>query len=173
MSQLPRNEDTPFSLPRDVPEVMPADYPQLNGNADAQEAYDEGIDDLVDVDPYRFDDDPIKSAKRLLKTAVHNEKYTTDHNVIRRWAEHRYGHPACTTSPRSDLDRGGLRIYFEDNEPEVETEQISWPEFFKIFERNNLAFVFKTKMPDGTDSQFYSFVNRTEVERLTEARRVP
>lgn len=173
MAQLPQEDGTPFSLPHDVPEVMPIDHPALNGKADAQEAYDEGRDDTVDVDPYRQDDDPIKSAKRLMKAGISSQEYyTINHGLIRRWAEYRYGHPAHIVGVKDGLERGGLYIAFEDDEPDIDIEPISWRAFFKILERNNLAFLYRTRTRSGAQSKFYQLVDRTDVGRVTEAKRV-
>ena len=137
MTQLPHEDGTPFSLPRDVPEVMPIDYPELNGGADLHEAYDEGLDDLIDINPYRLDDDANKSAKRLMNAGVAGKEfYTLDHGIIQRWSEYRYGHPTHIKGVSDGLDRGGLYINFEDEEPDVDTEHIDWGKFFQIFEKN-------------------------------------
>lgn len=81
-------------------------------------------------------------------------KTTTDHDEIRRWAEERDGHPACI---RTDGPGGILRIDFGD--PEEELEQISWEEFFEIFEQNELAFLYQEDVQGGT-SRFNKFVER-------------
>jgi hypothetical protein len=173
MTQLPHEDDTPFSLPRDVPEVMPVDYPSLNGDADLHEAYDEGLDDVIDIDPYRLDDDAIKSAKRLMKAGIAGKEfYTLDHDLIQRWAQYRYGHPAHVKGVEDGLDRGGLYLYFKDREPDVDIKHINWDKFFRVFEKNKLAFVYRRKTRSGALSRFYRFVDRRDVERITEARRM-
>ena len=174
MVREPFEDDTPFSLPKDVPENMPIDYPGLDSNVDSHEAYDEGLDDIVDTDPYREDDDPIKSSKRLMRAgAGGKEKYTTNHDVIRAWAKHRFGHPARIKDASKSLDEGGLYIYFEDREPDIEFLRIKWSEFFKIFEHNHLAFLYKTKTLSGSESRFYKFLNRRDADRISTARRIP
>ena len=173
MSQLPRDQDSPFSLPSDEPEIMPVDYPELNGNVDCQEAYDEGLENNVDFDPYLLDDDPIKSVKRTMRSvAGGTEWYSVNHDRIRRWSEYRYGHPArLSYAERNGLERGGLLIAFEDNEPDADIELISWREFFRIFDGNGLAFVYKQFMPNGDISHFYQIVYKKDVARITNARR--
>lgn len=80
---------------------------------------------------------------------------TTKHEEIRRWAEARDGHPA-------KVDTGGkggiLRIDF--GEPEENLEEISWDEFFQIFDENKLAFLYQDETSDGGKSRFNKFVNR-------------
>jgi hypothetical protein len=80
---------------------------------------------------------------------------TTDHEKIRQWAEARGGHPAkVKTSGKGGI----LRIDF--GEPEENLEQISWDEFFKIFDENELAFLDQEKTADGGVSRFNKFVKR-------------
>lgn len=173
MKPLPREDDTPFSLPQDTPEVTPIDYPEFDSAADAHEAYDEGLDDTVDVEPYEFDDDSIKSTKRIMKSDYSEpESYTINQDIIRRWAEYRYGHPAHIKNGDNELANDGLVIHFEDNEPDVDIEAINWAKFFDIFEKYKLAFVYKTRNRNGSASHFYKFINRRDVERITEARKV-
>ncbi|MDB5472947.1 MAG: hypothetical protein JWP99_250 [Devosia sp.] len=80
---------------------------------------------------------------------------TIEHDEIRQWAEARDGHPAMVETK----GKGGiLRIDF--GEPEDNLKQISWDEFFDIFDRNKLAFLYQDKTSDGGESRFNKFVNR-------------
>lgn len=171
--QLPDEDDTPFSLPRDAPEVTPIDYPEFDTGADSHEAYDEGLDNIIDFTPYRLDDDPVKSLKKLMKSGVSgNEFYTTEQRIIQRWTEYRGGQPAQTVGDSGDLSGKGLYIQFEDEEPEIDTESISWSKFFQLFKRKKLAFVYRLKNRSGSLSRFYRFENLADVERVFKARRV-
>jgi hypothetical protein len=80
---------------------------------------------------------------------------TTDHEKIRQWAEARGGHPAKV---KTSGNGGILRIDF--GEPEENLEPISWDEFFKIFDENELAFLDQEKTADGGVSRFNKFVKR-------------
>ncbi len=80
---------------------------------------------------------------------------TTDHETIRQWAEARDGHPAVI---RTKGKGGVLRIDF--GEPEDNLEEISWDEFFKIFDENKLNFLYQDKTQDGGTSRFNKFVNK-------------
>ena len=83
-------------------------------------------------------------------------KTTTDHDTIREWADARGGRPARAEGTG---DTGGLlRIDF--NEPEERLEQISWDEFFRIFEENKLAFLYQETLEDGSTSRFNKLVDR-------------
>ena len=80
---------------------------------------------------------------------------TTDHETIQRWAESREGRPAVI---RNGNQGGVLRIDF--GEKEEEFEEISWEEFFQIFDTNKLAFLYQDKTKDGKTSRFNKFVER-------------
>ena len=81
---------------------------------------------------------------------------TTNHNEIRQWVEARDGRPARIKTS----DEGGvLRIDFR--EPDEEFEEISWEEFFEIFDSRGLAFLHQDKTADGKTSRFNKFGNRT------------
>jgi hypothetical protein len=77
---------------------------------------------------------------------------TTDHQAIRKWAEAHGGHPAVV---RTKGEGGILRIDF--GEPEENLEEVSWDEFFDIFDKNELAFLYEER---GGDSRFNKFVAR-------------
>ena len=171
MTQLPKDEDVPFSEPADSVKSMPVDYPSLNGNVDLHEAYDEGIESTVDYDPYSIDDNPSSIKKILNKGAASPELFTTDHEKIRGWAEYRYGHPAKMLDADNDMQKGGLYIYFEDNPPDLNIEPISWHKFFKLFDKYHLAFLFRTRNLSGNESHFYKFFDRRYIDLLTGARK--
>ena len=154
--QNPSNNDTPFSLPHDTPEITPIDYPDYDSSLDAHEVYDEGLDDSIDNNPYEYDDDPIKSAKRLMQRGIGTTEHTTtEQSVIRRWVEERVGYPSHIKGVDNGLDRGGLYVAFYDTEPDIDIETISWTAFFDIFTKNKLAFVYRNKTRTGEISKFY------------------
>ena len=89
-----------------------------------------------------------------------DSKTTTDHNSIRKWAEERDGKPSVVESTANSGKGGGLlRItvpgYAEDN-----LKEISWDEFFEIFDDNDLQFLYQEKTRDGKESRFFKFVNK-------------
>ena len=82
---------------------------------------------------------------------------TIDHDTIRTWAEERNGHPARV----KDSGEGGiLRIDFDP--PEDSLEEIGWEEFFSVFEKRNLAFLYQEKTDEGSISRFNKLVHREE-----------
>jgi hypothetical protein len=86
---------------------------------------------------------------------------TTNHSVIRRWAEERNGHPAVVKSTKGK--RGGLlRIDFGPKEEAL--DPVDWDEFFRTFDENNLAFLYQERTATGRKSRFAKFVDRDSVE---------
>lgn len=86
---------------------------------------------------------------------------TTDHDEIRTWVEKRNGYPAMVAATeRNDRPGGLLRIDFDDPDGsrDVGLHRISWEEFFKVFDKNDLAFL----RVDNDDSRFNKFVERQE-----------
>jgi hypothetical protein len=80
---------------------------------------------------------------------------TTDHEAIQKWAEARDGRPAVI---RNGGKGGILRIDF--GEKEEEFEDVDWNEFFDIFDKNKLAFLYQDETKDGKTSRFNKFVER-------------
>jgi hypothetical protein len=80
---------------------------------------------------------------------------TTKHEQIKSWAEARNGHPARV---KGAGDGGILRIDF--GEPEKNLEEISWEEFFEIFDGNKLEFLYQDTTEGGKTSRFNKFVSR-------------
>jgi hypothetical protein len=56
----------------------------------------------------------------------------TDHDKIREWIEARGGHPARIRSGQVGVDFG---------RPENSVENISWDEFFRVFDANRDTFL--------------------------------
>jgi hypothetical protein len=88
-----------------------------------------------------------------------DSKTTKDHNTIKTWTEERDGKPAVVESTTNSNKGGGLlRInfpgYAEDN-----LKNISWEEFFRIFDENNLQFLYQENTKDGGNSRFFKFVS--------------
>lgn len=91
-------------------------------------------------------------------------KITIDHEEIKKWVEERNGKPAKV----KDSEDGSL-LQFAFDEDEVDLELISWEQFFKIFEDNNLALFYQEQTQSGRISNFFKFINRDldeEVEDL-------
>jgi hypothetical protein len=84
---------------------------------------------------------------------------TTNHDVIRAWAEARGGVPAAVEGTGGRSDTGVLRIEFRDN-PDL--DEADWDSFFHTFDDRNLAFVYQEKTSDGEPSRFNKFIRRDD-----------
>jgi hypothetical protein len=84
----------------------------------------------------------------------HESKTTTDHDEIRSWVERRGGNPARVEGTNV------LRIDYPGFTGEDTLEQIDWDEFFKLFDKNKLAFLYQERTKDGGLSRFSKFVER-------------
>ncbi|PTM93592.1 hypothetical protein [Mycoplana dimorpha] len=82
-------------------------------------------------------------------------KKTSNHSEIRKWVEERNGRPSRV---KGAGEGGVLRIDF--GKPEDNLEAISWDDFFRIFDENQLAFLHQDKTADGKVSRFNKFVEK-------------
>jgi hypothetical protein len=91
-------------------------------------------------------------------------KRTTDHEFIRRWVEERGGRPACvrgTGGRQGRGDVGMIRIDFPGWEGAESLEPIDWRDWFKQFDENNLAFLYREmRHSDGSQDRFNKLVRR-------------
>jgi hypothetical protein len=85
-------------------------------------------------------------------------KKITNHDEIRRWAEERGGRPARVKSTADDDGDGVLRLDFGEKDDSL--EEISWDEFFEIFEDRGLALLEQERTKTGEISRFSKFVTR-------------
>ena len=95
---------------------------------------------------------------RVTRSTMAEAKQTTNHGEIQRWVEDRGGRPAAVTATGSGGDPGILRIDFGDDDDDL--EQISWDEFFRAFDDNELVFLYS----DERDSRFNKFISRETAE---------
>ena len=87
-------------------------------------------------------------------------KTTTDHDEIRRWVEEHGGRPAIVRGTRDEDGGGVLRIDFPGGAGEDELEPVSWDEWFEVFDRSQLAFLYQDQRSGGEDSTFFKLVRR-------------
>src|SRR5688572_9856097 len=92
-------------------------------------------------------------------------KTTTDQEEIRRWVESRNGRPACVRGTGGGNDVGMLRIDFPGFSGEETLQEISWDDFFRAFEENDLAFLYQDRTSDGSESRFFKLVSRSSAEQ--------
>jgi hypothetical protein len=103
--------------------------------------------------------DAVDEVERNTKTQTEAASYTTtDHDVIRAWAEARGGSPASAAGDQGESDAGLLRIEFRDDSGKL--EDVDWEPFFKTFDDRKLAFVYQENTSSGEISRFNRFVSR-------------
>jgi hypothetical protein len=95
----------------------------------------------------------------MASEAKSDTRTTTDHDEIRRWVEEHGGKPAIVRGTR-DGDSGVLRIDFPGGAGEDQLEPVSWDEWFRIFDRNDLALLYQESRAGGEDSTFFKLVSR-------------
>lgn len=84
-------------------------------------------------------------------------KKTKNHQEIQRWAEERDGKPA---SVKGTGHPGVLRIEFEGfGEGSYALEAVSWEDWFKKFDEEDLTFLYQEKKTDGENSTFFKLIN--------------
>jgi hypothetical protein len=85
---------------------------------------------------------------------------TTDHEKIRRWTEQHGGHPA-KVSDKASGNRAATELLYVNFPGTTERppyiEQVSWNEWFALFENHGLAF----RVPDSEDAITYQLVPRS------------
>jgi hypothetical protein len=96
-----------------------------------------------------------------------SRQVTVDHDEIRSWAEQNGGRPQLLDDPSAGSDRPGIRIDFPGPNDEAflaaasHARDISWDEFFDLFERLQLLFVYQKEINDQDRSSSYRFEPRT------------
>lgn len=92
------------------------------------------------------------------------KQITTNHNVIKKWAQKYKARPGVITGPQDEiigirLDFPGTKdeFFFSDNKRPI---RINWNEFFAIFEKNNLAFEYDDKEYSKDPTLAYHFIQR-------------
>lgn len=97
-----------------------------------------------------------------MKATKHEAKSTTNHKVIRQWAEERDGKPATVAdTQRKGEDVGILRIDFPGGAGNPPLSPITWVEFFEKFDEAELAMLYQEEKADGETSTFCKFVHRS------------
>ncbi|MCO5994163.1 hypothetical protein [Actinoallomurus rhizosphaericola] len=83
---------------------------------------------------------------------------TTDHEVIRHWAEERGAHPA--TPPGSEYEgRPGRLLLDFPGYGGQDLESISWDDWFATFDERGLNFIYQEHRADGSPSNFFRLEN--------------
>jgi Rho termination factor, N-terminal domain len=84
---------------------------------------------------------------------------TTDHDVIRQWAEQRGAVPATVEGSEHDGHLGVLRFDFPGGDDGGRLVQVSWDEWFATFDERGLNFIYQEERSDGRQSNFFQLEN--------------
>ena len=85
---------------------------------------------------------------------------TTDLEEIKQWAEARDGKPSRVKGTESGKNNDGvLRINFPGYSGEDTLEEMTWDDWYKVFQENNLAFLYQEETAVGKESRFFKLVN--------------
>lgn len=87
-------------------------------------------------------------------------KTTTDHEEIRRWAEERGARPSCVRGTGQGDDVGMIRLDFPGYSGADSLEEVSWDDWFKAFDENNLALIYQETTSGGQKSNFNKLIAR-------------
>jgi len=99
------------------------------------------------------------SARASSGRTSRSAKRTTDHDEIREWAESRGGHPATVKQTRRQGQPAGvIRIDFPGFSGQATLKEITWKEWFDIFEKRKLAFLYQNLK----NSRFNKLVERED-----------
>ncbi|WP_198425744.1 MULTISPECIES: hypothetical protein [Microbacterium] len=86
---------------------------------------------------------------------------TTDHDVIRQWAEDRHAAPATVEGTEHGGNVGELRLDFDFGNDLEDLRQVSWDEWFAAFDERGLEFVYQeTARADGSPSNDFRLETR-------------
>ena len=104
---------------------------------------------------------PSKSRSRVL----------TNHDEIRQWAESRGAAPTCVRGTGGGEDIGMIRLDFPGYSGEQSLQDVSWDEWFRQFDENDLALLVQDEMASGQQSNFNKLINRRTAYAASEPRR--
>ena len=111
----------------------------------------------------------ILQLKSGSKVDMEKPKTTTDPEHIKQWVEERGGHPARVKGTAVEGSSGVLLIDYPGYSGTQTLETISWVEFFKGFEQNELAFLYEDEKQAGSQSRFSKLINRDPAQQWSRA----
>ncbi len=95
------------------------------------------------------DDDPEHPGRSLV---------TTNHDVIREWAEAREGVPAVVEGTEHGDLLGVLRFDFPQGDSD-RLRHVTWEQWFVTFDERGLNFIYQEERADGRQSNFFRLEN--------------
>jgi hypothetical protein len=102
----------------------------------------------------------LKYAQRISSPDERQERpgrslVTTDHEVIRRWAEARNAKPATIEGTEHDGRPGVLTFNFPGWREGGRLREISWDDWFRSFDARRVNFIYQDQKSDGRQSNFF------------------
>ena len=97
-------------------------------------------------------------------------KVTTNHKEIESWAMNNGGEPEIIDAPEEGSDAVAIRINFPGRQDDIflgqskPARKSSWRDFFKEFERMQLAFIYEENPKREDLSMTYRFIKREEAK---------
>lgn len=85
----------------------------------------------------------------------------TDHEDIRQWAGARGATPACVKGTGGAGDPGMIRLDFPGYSGGDSLQPISWEEWFRQFDENDLALLVQEDTAQGEPSNFNKLVRHS------------
>lgn len=86
---------------------------------------------------------------------------TTQHSAIKEWAETRGAKPSVVV--KNGIKTEIIRLAFPDTpSDEDHLEEISWTEWFNLFEENQLQLIYQVEDDSGQAGNFNKLVSRNE-----------
>lgn len=100
----------------------------------------------------------VKYAQNITSTGDEPERpgrslVTTDHDVIRQWAEERGGVPATVEGTEHGDHLGVLRFDFGGENESL--RHVDWDEWLGTFDARRLNFIYQEERKDGRQSNFF------------------
>jgi len=113
--------------------------------------------------PIEGESDSVKYAQHVTSPDERPERdgrslITTDHRVIRQWAEERGAKPATVPGTEKGDRLGVLRLDFPGYGG-GDLEEVSWDEWFATFDERGLHFIYQETTSDGSQSNFFQLEN--------------
>jgi hypothetical protein len=110
--------------------------------------------------------DSLKYAQEIRSASDRPERagrslVTTDHEVIRRWAQKRRAVPATVSGTEHGGHLGVLRFDFPGYSGDRLTE-VSWDDWFEAFDKRRLNFIYQETQTSGKRSNFFQLENPDE-----------
>lgn len=97
-------------------------------------------------------------------------KVTVDHEIIKAWAEKNHGKPEILPNSETETGAIGIRIDFPGKLDDMylstdhKPRHVSWKEFFRIFDDQNLALEYDAEKISDDLSDAYRFIRRDSLD---------